>query len=139
MARALPPGGRLYTLEKSSKHASVARAGFERAGVADRVELLEGDAQNSLAKLTPRGPFDMVFIDADKGRYPVYLAWAIDNLRPGGLVVAHNAFRSGLILSPDSDEDRLIDTFNRSLAAEPHLEAMILAIGDGFAVGMKKG
>jgi caffeoyl-CoA O-methyltransferase len=139
MARALPPGGRLITLEKSSKHAAVARAGFERAGLADRVELLEGDARESLAKLTPRGPFDMVFIDADKGSYPAYLAWTIDNLRPGGLVAAHNAFRSGRILTPDGDEDRLIDTFNRSLAAEPRLDAMILAIGDGFAVGVKKG
>lgn len=138
LARALPAGGKLFTLEKSSKHAGVARASFERAGVSDRVELIEGDALDSLKKLATQGPFDLVFIDADKGGYPAYLAWAVANLRPGGIVAAHNAFRSGKTLAPQDDDDRGMDNFNRSLAENDQLESFIFAIGDGLAVGVKK-
>ncbi len=138
IARALPADGKLYTLEKSSKHAAVARASFERTGVSGKVELLEGDAHDLLKKLTTKAPFDMVFIDADKGSYPAYLTWAVDNLRPGGLVAAHNAFRSGRVITPEAEDDRAMDAFNRALGNNPHLESMILAIGDGMAVGVKK-
>jgi predicted O-methyltransferase YrrM len=138
LARALPPDGRLYTLEKSSKHAAVARASFQKAGVSSRIELLEGDALDSLKKLSPRGPFDLVFIDADKGGYPAYLDWAIANLRPGGVVAAHNAFRSGRILEPSEEADEQMDLFNHTLANDSRLESLILAIGDGLAVGVKK-
>ncbi len=138
LARALPAGGKLFTLEKSSKHAEVARASFERAGVATKVELLEGDALDSLKKIEAHGPFDLVFIDADKGGYPNYLAWAVANLRSGGIVAAHNAFRGGAVLAPKNDDDRGMDSFNRALAEHPQLESTILAIGDGMAVGIKK-
>ena len=138
IARALPAGGKLYTLEKSSKHAGVARASFERAGVADRVELLEGDAHDSLRKIASNRPFDLVFIDADKGGYIDYLAWAVDNLRPGGMVAAHNAFRHGAVLAPENDDDRTIQAFNAALAKDTRLESTILAVGDGMAVGIKR-
>jgi caffeoyl-CoA O-methyltransferase len=138
IARALPTDGKLYTLEKSSKHAAVARASFERAGVSGKVELLEGDAQDSLRKLASKAPFDLIFIDADKAGYPAYLAWSVENLRPGGMVAAHNAFRNGKVIAPESDDDRAMGAFNRALAAEPRLESFILAIGDGMAVGVKK-
>ncbi len=138
IARALPPDGKLYTLEKSSKHAAVSRASFQKAGVSDKVELLEGDAHDSLKKLAARGPFDVVFIDADKESYPAYLAWAVENLRKGGLVAAHNAFRSGRVLDPKEEPDRMMDVFNQALAKETRLESFILAIGDGLAVGVKK-
>lgn len=138
IARALPADGKLYTLEKSSKHAAVARTSFERAGVSGKVELLEGDAQDSLKKLASKAPFDLIFIDADKAGYPAYLAWSVENLRPGGMVAAHNAFRNGKVIAPESDDDRAMDAFNRALAAEPRLESFILAIGDGMAVGVKK-
>jgi len=138
IARALPADGKLYTLEKSSKHADVARQTFARAGIASKVELLQGDAHDLLAKLSARAPFDFVFIDADKGSYSKYLAWAVDNLRSGGMVAAHNAFRGGRIVAPEDDDDRLIDSFNRALAADKRLESTILAIGDGMAVGIKK-
>jgi caffeoyl-CoA O-methyltransferase len=137
IARALPADGKLYTLEKSSKHAAVARSSFARAGLSN-VELLEGDAPDSLKKLTAKGPFDLVFIDADKPGYPAYLAWSVENLRLGGMVAAHNAFRSGRVLAPESEDDRAMDAFNRALAAESRLESFILAIGDGMAVGVKK-
>jgi caffeoyl-CoA O-methyltransferase len=138
IARALPPGGRLYTLEKSSKHAQVARASFERAGLSERVELLEGDAHDSLRKLASSGPFDLVFIDADKGGYIDYLNWAVDHLRPGGMVAAHNAFRHGGVLNPENEDDRKIQEFNAALASDSRLESTIVAVGDGMAVGIKK-
>lgn len=139
LARALPASGKLYTLEKSSKHAAVARASFERAGVSARVELLEGDAHESLRKLTTRAPFDLVFIDADKGSYPAYLDWAASNLRPGGIVAAHNAFRSGKVLAPVEEVDQQMDAFNRALAGDARFNSLIFAIGDGLAVGVRKG
>lgn len=138
LARALPDDGKLITLEMDSKHARVARASFERAGVAHKVELIEGPALASLEKITHHGPFDFVFIDADKGGYPRYLEWAINNLRPGGMVAAHNAFRGGGVINPGSDDDRGMHHFNRSIAADPRLFGTILAIGDGMAAGIKK-
>lgn len=138
LARALPDDGKLITLEMDSKHARVARASFERAGVASKVELLEGAALASLEKIQGRGPFDFVFIDADKGGYPRYLEWAINNLRPGGMVAAHNAFRGGGVINPGSDDDRGMHHFNRSIAQDPRLFGTILAIGDGMAAGIKK-
>lgn len=138
LARGLPADGKLYTLEVSSKHAKVARGSFERAGVSNKVELLEGAALDSLKKLSSKGPFDLVFIDADKEGYPQYLAWAVENLRPGGMVTAHNAFRGGSVIAPKEDGDRAMDAFNRALAADKRLESTILAIGDGMAVGIKK-
>lgn len=139
LARALPHDGKLYTLEKSARHAQVARRSFHRAGVADKVEVLEGDARESLRRLSAHAPFDLVFIDADKGSYPDYLAWAVEHLRPGGMVAAHNAFRSGSILKPQSADDHAMLAFNQAIADHPQLNGMILAVGDGMAVGVKKG
>ena len=138
LARALPEDGKLITLEMDSKHARVARANFERAGVSGKVELIEGPALHSLEKIQDRGPFDFVFIDADKGGYPRYLEWAISNLRPGGMVAAHNAFRGGGVVNPGNDDDRGMHQFNRSIAEDKRLFGTILAIGDGMAVGIKK-
>ncbi|MCA0457628.1 MAG: O-methyltransferase [Chloroflexi bacterium] len=138
LARALPAGGRLYTLEKSSKHAAVARATFERAGLNRKVELLEGDAMTSLNQLAPRNPFDMVFIDADRPHYHDYLNWAAENLRPGGLVAAHNAFRSGRVLAPENEDDRFVAAFNAALAKDTRFEAFVMAIGDGLSVGVRR-
>lgn len=138
LARALLPGGKLYSLEKSSKHARVARSSFERAGLSDRAEVLEGAALETLRKLRAEGPFDMVFIDADKGSYLEYMNWAAENLRSGGLVAAHNAFRHGRILLAQDDDDRAMQSFNAALAADLRFFATILAIGDGMAVGIKR-
>lgn len=138
LARALPEDGRLITLEMDSKHARVARANFERAGVSGKVELIEGPALSSLKNIQDRGPFDFVFIDADKGGYPRYLEWAISNLRSGGMVAAHNAFRGGGVINPGNDDDRGMHHFNRSIAEDKRLFSTILAIGDGMAVGIKQ-
>jgi caffeoyl-CoA O-methyltransferase len=138
LARALPATGKLYTIEKSSKHAAIARDNFARAGLNSRIELLEGDAQDLLAKLSPRNPFDMVFIDADRPHYQDYLDWAAENLRPGGLVAAHNAFRSGRVLAPENEDDRFVQDFNKALAKDSRFEAFVIAVGDGLAVGVRK-
>jgi caffeoyl-CoA O-methyltransferase len=138
MARALPPDGRLYTLERSGKHAQVARASFQRAGLADRIELLEGEADISLERLSARAPFDLVFIDADKPGYPAYLEWAVVHLRPGGLVTAHNALLGGRVLDPQTTADQAMHAFNRTLAEHPQLDSLIFPFGDGLAVGIKR-
>jgi caffeoyl-CoA O-methyltransferase len=138
MARALPADGVLYTIEASSKHAQVARANFEQAGVADRVRLLEGNSADLLPKVALSGPFDMVFIDADKVSYLTYLAWAVEHLRVGGMVAAHNAFRDGRVMEPTEESDVAMDAFNRALAANERLESTIIAVGDGMAVGIKR-
>jgi len=91
IARALPADGKLITLDNNPDHAEVARESFKRAGVADRVEVRLGDAKQSLAALAKDGPYDAVFIDADRPSYTEYLAWGIDHVRPGGLIAAHNA------------------------------------------------
>ncbi len=137
LGRALPADGKLYTLEVNPKHAGVARANFARAGLDGKVELIEGPALESLEKIISSGPFDFVFIDANKEGYPAYLEWAITNLRPGGIVSAHNAFRGGRVIAPSSEDDLGMHQFNQLLAGEKHLFSTILAVGDGMAVGIK--
>lgn len=138
LARALPENGKLYTVEKSSKHAAVARRSFERAGLSHKIELWQGEAQDMLRKLSAKAPFDMVFIDADKASYPFYLEWAVTHLRSGGLVAAHNALRHGRVIAPENDDDRFMAHFNQQIAADKRLESFILSTGDGMAVGIKK-
>ncbi len=138
LARGLPADGKLFTLEKSSKHAEVARASFKRAGVADKVELMEGDAVQLLQKLSAQKPFDFVFLDADKTGYLKYLEWAVENLRSGGIVAAHNAYRYGRILAPENDDDVGMVAFNKALAENKRLESTIIGVGDGLAVGVLK-
>lgn len=141
LARALPSGGRLTTLELEKKHADVALANFARAGVADRIDLKLGPAVETLPKLT--GPFDLIFIDADKPSYPDYLAWALRLARCGSLIVADNVVRNGAVLDPASDDPRVQGArrFNELLAAEPRVSATaIQTVGskgyDGFAVAL---
>jgi caffeoyl-CoA O-methyltransferase len=138
LARALPPDGKLFTIEKSSKHAQIAQASFQRAGLDKKIELREGAASDWLPKLVSQGPFDFVFIDADKEGYPAYLAWAVENLRLGGIVAAHNAFRHGAVLAPQNDGDRAMNDFNKLVATHPRLDGVILAVGDGIAAGIKR-
>jgi caffeoyl-CoA O-methyltransferase len=138
LARGLPAGGRLITLEKSSKHAAVAREHFELAGVAGQVEVREGDAHDTLRGLSREGPFDFCFIDADKVSYGDYLDWALANIRPGGVITAHNAFRGGALLdtADASADNQAMRAFNARFASEPRLVATIYPGGDGTLVGV---
>ncbi len=137
IARALPAQGHLYTIEHSSVHARLARAHFAKAGLADKVTVLQGAGLDILPKLAADGPFDLMFIDADKVNYSNYLAWAAENLRVGGAVVADNAFWGGAIINPQTEDDRGMVAFNEALAAHPQFESTIIEVGDGLALGVK--
>lgn len=143
LARALPEGGRLVTLEREATHAEVARANFARAGLADRIELMEGPALDSLAHLatTEPAPFDLVFLDADKASFPAYLDWAVKLARPGAVILGDNVVRAGAVLDPAGDDPSAVGAaaFNLKLADHPRLEAVILQqVGakghDGLAI-----
>ncbi len=128
MARALPPDGRLLSLEVSERHAEIARANLARAGVVDRVEVRVGRALDLLPALADGHPFDLVFIDADKTSYPDYLDWALRLTRPGSMIVADNVIRGGEVADPDNTaaDIRALDRFNRLAAADPRLDAIIV-------------
>jgi predicted O-methyltransferase YrrM len=106
LARALPPGGRLVTLEIDAGHAEVARANIARAGLADVIELRLGPALETLEQLAAekRGPFDLVFIDADKPSNPDYFRWALKLTRRGSLIIVDNVVRGGKVIDADSND-----------------------------------
>ncbi len=135
IARGLPQGSKLITLEVEPAHAAVSQEHFELAGVADRVEIRVGNAHDLLPGLAAEGPFGFVFIDAEKQGYPSYLDWTLENLRPGGILAAHNAFRHGRVADPENHEDTVdvVRDFNARLAGDPRLIASVFPAGDGTA------
>jgi caffeoyl-CoA O-methyltransferase len=148
MARALPADGRLITLEFDPKHADVARANIARAGLADRVEVRLGAALDTLPQLAAEGagPFDLIFIDADKINLTTYFDWAVRLARPGSLIVVDNVIRGGEVLNARSDDAGLrgVRRFNEALAADPRVTATILqTVGskgyDGLAIAVVRG
>jgi len=137
LARALPPGGSLITLEADPKHAEVARSNIKRAGLDHLVDLRVGPAQDTLPRLSEENtaPFDFVFIDADKTGYPEYLQWSLKLSRAGTMIIADNVVREGAITDPDSQDRNVrgVRRFFELLAAEPRLSATVLQ-----TVGTKK-
>jgi predicted O-methyltransferase YrrM len=142
LARGAGPDGRVTTLEYEPKHAEVARANIDRAGVGDRVEVLVGAALDTLPSVT--GPFDLVFIDADKENNPGYLEWAVKLTHPGSVIVVDNVIREGGILSPDQDAVlRGTRKVLELLGEHPRLDTAVLqTVGakhwDGFAIALVK-
>ncbi|MBB6017097.1 O-methyltransferase [Deinococcus radiopugnans] len=143
LARALPPGGQLVTLELQPQRAALARRSLERAGLSGRVEVRVGQATDSLAQLSADGaaPFDFIFIDADKPSYTEYLTGALRLARPGTVLMVDNVVRGGCVISPESDDANVqgVRRFMAALAAEPRLTATALqTVGskgyDGFVV-----
>jgi predicted O-methyltransferase YrrM len=142
LARGLAAGGRVVTLERSEKHAEVARSNLQRAGVADRSQVRVGDANDSLKQLiAEHADFDLVFIDADKKGYPAYLTAALQLTHAGSVIVADNVVRDGRVLDEASDDAdiRGIRRYIEMLAAEPRLLSTALqTVGerghDGFAI-----
>jgi predicted O-methyltransferase YrrM len=106
MARALPEGGRIITLEADPRHADVARKNFARAGVASKVELRLGKALDTLPKIAAEGlgPFDLFFIDANKSNMPEYFEWSLKLARKGSVIIADNVVRGGAVLEADSKD-----------------------------------
>jgi len=139
IARGLLPGGQLITLEREPRHAAVAREHFEAAGVADRVEIRIGDALETIRSLSAEGPFDFVFIDAEKSGYRAYFDWALANVRIGGVIAAHNAFRHGALVDPHNTEadTEAMRAFNRRVASEPRVISTIYPGGDGMVIAIK--
>jgi caffeoyl-CoA O-methyltransferase len=135
MARALPAGGHVYSIEYDPKHADVARANIAAAGLSDRITVLVGAGVDVLPRLVEHGPFDAVFIDADKQNYAAYGRWAVDNLRAGGLVLGDNAYLFGELLE-DSDRGRAMRAFHEHVAAT--CESVCIPTPDGLVVGVKK-
>jgi caffeoyl-CoA O-methyltransferase len=143
LARALPAGGRLISLELDPAHAKVVGNSFGRAGVGDRAEVRVGKALDLLPQLEGEAPFDLVFIDADKPPYPQYLDWALRLSRPGSIIVADNCIRSGKGFREPEDEYLAgVVELNKRIAGDPRLVSLALAMDDdytdGFAIAVVK-
>lgn len=145
MARALPDAGALISIEADPNYARIARGNLERARVGNLVTVRDGRALDVLPQLEDEGagPFDMIFIDADKPPYADYFEWALRLSRPGTLIVADNVIREGEVLNPDSADEMVtgVRRFNEALAAERRVSAIVLqTVGakghDGMALGV---
>ncbi|UWE02793.1 O-methyltransferase [Laceyella sacchari] len=137
LARALPADGQVISLELKEEHAAFARENVAKAGLADRVTIMVGDAKESLAKLVEsQEKFDFFFLDADKPNNPYYLEQAIALASPGAVIACDNLFQRGRIFdeSYQGPAPVTIRRFNRQLAEDPRLESIILTIGDGLGV-----
>lgn len=143
LARAMPTGGQLITLEFEPKHAAVARTNFERAGLSGVIDVRVGPALESLPKIAAanEGPFDFVFIDANKDSIPEYFAWALKLTRPGSVIVVDNVVRNGAVVDANSSDPdvRGVRRFNELLRTEKRVSGTALqTVGskgyDGFAL-----
>ncbi|RDB36503.1 MAG: O-methyltransferase [Spirobacillus cienkowskii] len=147
LAKALPEDGKLYTCEASAHHCTVAKQVFADLNLTHKIEVIHGKALDTLPGLQSHGPFDLVFIDADKLNYPNYFDWAVQNLRSGGLLVADNVFVFGFI---GEDDHKLpahgelaqlvaaMQLFNQKCATDSRLVTTILPTGEGMLVAIKK-
>ena len=141
LARGLPAIGRLQCFDVSADWTDIARRYWERAGVADKIDLVLGPAAESLAQLPLTPTVDLAFVDADKGGYPTYVELLLPRLRPGGLLLLDNTLRGGSVLpsSPDHDAATVtIARLNESLAKDPRVDVVLLAIADGLTMVRKR-
>lgn len=148
LARALAPGGRMITIEAKAAHAAVARENIARAGLADRVEVREGRGAEVLARMAAdgEGPFDLIFIDADKPGYVEYFEWALKLARVGTLIIADNVVRRGAVIDEENEDENVqaARRFNERLGAEPRVVATVIqTVGskghDGLALAVVTG
>jgi caffeoyl-CoA O-methyltransferase len=143
LLRGMGDAGRLWTCEIDPRAAEVARESFRRAGCGERAEVVVGKALDTLPRIAAHGPFDLVFIDADKDGYPAYLDWAADHLRVGGMVLGDNAFLFGLVhKDPASVPDeaariRAMRAFHEGLVRGGRFRSTMLPTGEGLALGVK--
>ena len=145
LGRGMPEDGALISLEIDEHHAQVARKNIARAGLAEKIEIQVGDAKELLARLAERdeGPFDLVFIDADKEGYPEYLQWALRLSRPGSLILGDNTIRGGSVLDPQDGSARATREFNERVARDPRLFGIALPLLreriDGLTIARVRG
>jgi caffeoyl-CoA O-methyltransferase len=139
IARALGPGGKLLCLDTSAEWTAIARRYWERAGLADRIELRLGPGAETLASLPREELFDFGFIDADKPGYRTYYEEILARLRPGGLIVCDNVLWGGSVADPGARDDHTqkIRAFNEFVASDPRVERAMIAVGDGLTLARK--
>lgn len=143
LLRGMGAGSKLYTIDADKNHTEVARESFSKAGFSNQVDLRVGPGTRELPKLESFGPFDLMFIDADKVGYPDYAVWAEKNLRPGGLLIADNTFGFGMIADStfEDPEDeatvKALRVFNEKLARSKAWRATILPTAEGLTVAVK--
>ena len=143
LLRGMGPKSVLHTLELDPAHARVAQETFRLAGFENQAHVHVGPALESLQLLRAEGPFDLVFIDADKPGYPAYLEWALENLRVGGVVLADNVFLFGAVGQPRGsrqDSDERVEAmlgFNARVVQSERMLGTLLPTGEGLAMGVK--
>ncbi len=134
IARGLPADGHLLCCDVSEEWTAIARRYWERAGVADRIELRIAPAVDTLRALPTERTLDFAFIDADKVGYPAYFEEIVTRVRPGGLIVLDNMLRDGRVLDPQDDDDRAIAALNVALVADDRVDVVLLPVRDGVSL-----
>ena len=135
MAEAMDEQGEIVSCELEEKHAEVARSFFDRSPVGHKISIRTGPALDSLNDI--EGPFDLVFLDADKGNYSNYYDTVLPKLRPGGLIVADNVLWSGQVLEPKAESDHALVAFNDKVHADPQVENVLVTLRDGIMLARK--
>jgi caffeoyl-CoA O-methyltransferase len=138
IARGLPEDGRLLCCDVSEEWTSIARRYWDRAGVADKIDLRIAPAVETLSALPTEPYLDFAFIDADKIGYAAYVKQILPRLRPGGLMVLDNMLRDGRVLAPENDDDRAIHALNEALVADDRLDVVLLPVRDGVSLARKR-
>ena len=138
IARGLPDDGHLLCCDVSEEWTAIARRYWERAGVADRIELRIAAAVETLRSLPAEPSLDFAFIDADKTGYPAYVEEILPRLRPGGLMVLDNMLRDGRVLAPENDDDRAIHELNQALVDDDRIDVVLLPVRDGVSLARKR-
>jgi caffeoyl-CoA O-methyltransferase len=141
IARGLAPGGRLVTCELSEEYAEIAARNFERAGVADRIEIRIGPAAETLRAIPEREVFDFAFIDAEKGGYPEYYELVVARTRPGGLIMVDNVLADGLVVGQADDGSEQVEAIrrtNETIVGDDRVDAAMLAVADGVVLARKR-
>ena len=134
IARGLAEGGRLTCLELQEKYAAIARANLEDAGVADRVEILVGAAEELLKGMPEEPTYDFAFLDADKTSYPTYYELIVQRLQPGGLLVIDNVLLGGGVVDPQSERQRIVADLNDRITADERVESVMIFVADGVTL-----
>jgi caffeoyl-CoA O-methyltransferase len=140
VARGLPDDGKLLCCDVSDEWTSVGRPHWEKAGVAHKIELRLGPAADTLRALPKTESFDLAFIDADKGNYPVYYEEILARLKPNGLILVDNVLWMGNVVKPEADDPNTlaIRAFNDKVASDPRVDCVLLPLGDGVTIARKR-
>lgn len=138
IARGLAPGGRLVCFDISAEFTAIARRYWDRAGLADRIELRLGPAVQQLTTLPDEPHLDLAFIDADKTSYPDYWAALVPRMRPGGVIVVDNVLQHGAVVAPEAADEKAIVAFNTMVQADDRVEAVMIPLADGLTLARRR-